>query len=292
MQRLHLLILILLFPVHQVLAQKYLGQTPPGLKPVVFAPGLVSLPKASDFGSVFSKDGKAFFYATEPGGKAEIRYMRWQNGKWSDPQTIVSHPKYGCNDPFLSPDEKRLYFISEQPSKRKATKRNYDIWYVRRTKTGWSAPINAGKNINSNKNEYYISFTQSGTMYFSSNRESKSTWDFDIYAARQQNGKFLPPVKLGAGVNTPHYEADVFVAPDESYLIFCANRPGGKGEGDLYVSFKQKNGSWSKAKNMAAINTKSHELCPFVTADGKYLFFTSKQDIYWVDAKVIEQYRR
>ncbi|OJJ17942.1 hypothetical protein BKI52_29235 [marine bacterium AO1-C] len=292
MQRLILLTITLLLPIHFTLAQKYLGQTPPGLKPAVFAPGLISLSKESDFGSVFSKDGKEFFYATEPGGKAEIRYMRLQNGKWSKPRTIVSHPQHGCNDPFLSPDEKRLYFISEQPIKGKKRKRNYDIWYVQRTANGWSAPINAGKNINSDKNEYYISFTKSGTMYFSSNKESTSKWDFDIYAAKQQNGQFMKPVKLGKAVNTPHYEADVFVAPDESYLIFCASRPGGKGRGDLYVSFKQKDGSWTKSKNIEAINTASHELCPFVTADGKYLFFTSKQDIYWVDAKVIEQYRK
>ncbi|HAS43537.1 MAG TPA: hypothetical protein DCS93_23860 [Microscillaceae bacterium] len=292
MQRLILLTILLLSPIYNTFAQKYLGQTPPGLQPKVFAQGLISLPGESDFGSVFSKNGKEFFYATEPGGKAEIRYMHQQYGQWTKPRTIVSHPQYGCNDPFLSPDEKRLYFISEQPKKGKKTKRNYDIWYVQRTGKGWSAPINAGPNINSDKNEYYISFTQSGTMYFSSNKKGSAKGSFDIYAAKQRNGQFMKPKRLGDAVNTPYYEADVFVAPDESYLIFCAQRPGGKGRGDLYVSFKQKDGSWTKSKNIEAINTASHELCPFVTADGKYLFYTSKQDIYWVDAKVIEQYRK
>ena len=54
------------------------------------------------------------------------------------------------------------------------------------------------------------------------------------------------------------------------------------GRGDLYISFKQEDGSWSPSVNMgAAINTQGHELCPFVTHDGKYLLYTSNQDIYW-----------
>jgi hypothetical protein len=57
------------------------------------------------------------------------------------------------------------------------------------------------------------------------------------------------------------------------------------------ISFK-KNGVWSKAINMGEkINTKAHELCPFVTNDGKYFFYTSNKDIYWVDAGIIESFR-
>jgi hypothetical protein len=37
------------------------------------------------------------------------------------------------------------------------------------------------------------------------------------------------------------------------------------------------------------INTKNHELCPFVSKDGKYLFYTSNQDIYWVSAEIINE---
>ena len=291
MRNLLLLITSLALITNITTAQDYLEQTPPGLTPKVFAPGIVSLKSESDFGSVFSKDGREFFYATEPGGRAEIRYMKRLKGQWTKPKTIVSHPAYTYNDPFLSPDEKRLYFISTQTLNGKGPKKDYDIWYVERTAKGWSAPINAGPQINTNKDEYYVSFTNDGTMYFSSKRGGKLRYECDIYYARQKKGKFQKPVRLGKTVNTNRYEADVYVAPDESYIIFCSIRRGGKGQGDLYISFRKKDGSWTQAKNMDAVNTDSHELCPFVTADGKYLFFTSKQDIYWVDAKVIDQYR-
>ena len=85
----------------------------------------------------------------------------------------------------------------------------------------------------------------------------------------------------------------MFIAPDESYIIFCSARKSGFGRGDLYISFKDENGGWQEAQNMGKpINTEKHELCPFMTSDGRYLFYTSNQNIYWVDAAILETYRR
>jgi len=75
-------------------------------------------------------------------------------------------------------------------------------------------------------------------------------------------------------------------------MIFSANRKKGLDRGDLYISFALEDGNWSKAVSMGAqINSEGHELCPFVTADGEYFFFTSKEDIYWVSADIIESFR-
>ena len=67
----------------------------------------------------------------------------------------------------------------------------------------------------------------------------------------------------------------------------------GYGRGDLYISFKTEQGQWTKALNMGlSINTQHHELCPFVTHDGNYLFYTSQQDIYWVGTEIIEELQK
>jgi hypothetical protein len=68
-----------------------------------------------------------------------------------------------------------------------------------------------------------------GKMYFSSNiGDKESTNNFDIYSSAVSCRESLSlPSRLAAGVNSPHYEADVFVAPDESYLVFAANQAGG-----------------------------------------------------------------
>jgi hypothetical protein len=271
----------------------YLGVKRPGTTAVKFAPGLVSLVDQHEFGSVFSRNAKEFYFAVDIGGKAEIRFMKLENGKWTRPVTLLADEVFSYNDPMLSPDEKKLFFISDRSGK-PGQKKDYDIWYVERNGDQWSLPVNAGAEINSDRNEYYVSFSDKGTMYFSSNRKFRDEWGdgFNICASAVSQGLFQEPSPLGDSVNTMHYEADVFIAPDESYLIFCADRPEGYGAGDLYISFKKSDGTWTRSKNMGErINTPGHELCPFISSDGKYFFYTSNQDIYWVNARIIDELR-
>ncbi|MFK7925127.1 MAG: hypothetical protein AB8H47_24435 [Bacteroidia bacterium] len=270
---------------------KYLKQKPPTKIPQVFAPNIISLEDEYEFGSVFNEAGTEFFYGVDTGDNSVIRYSKLEGDQWTTPKTILASDQYGFNDPFLSPDEQRLYFISQRSQEGFG---GYDIWYVEKTANGWSESINAGENINSKRNEYYISFTHDGTMYFSSNKDASenSGGDFDIFYSKYVGGEFQKPVALGEAINTSKYEADVFIDPNESYIIFCGNRPDGMGRGDMYISFKNADGTWSQSKNMGApINSNGHELCPFVTKDGKYFFYTSNEDIYWVSTEIFEDYR-
>src|SRR5689334_11968848 len=93
---------------------RYLGEEQPGLTPKVFAPGVVSVDVNFEYGNTFSADGKEFYYAVNVGKKPEIRMIKFAHGAWSKPVTIFGHPKYGYNDPFLTPDQKRMFFISDR----------------------------------------------------------------------------------------------------------------------------------------------------------------------------------
>lgn len=273
---------------------QYIDKERPGLTPQIFAKGFISTTDESEFGSVFTADGLEFYYGVDLNGKAEIRYTQLKDGKWQTPKTIISDTQYGFNDPFLSPDESRLYYISNMPSYEQDTIGDHDIWYSVREGNQWSSPINAGKEINTDRNEYYISFTENGSMYFASHRdkELKRKHDLDIYRSENINGVFQSPVKLSDAINSRGYEGDVFVAPDESYLIFSAARRSGLGRADLYVSFKNEDDNWTDAVIMGPpISSANHELCPVVTRDGKYFFYTSNQDIYWVSAEIINTFR-
>ncbi len=84
-------------------------------------------------------------------------------------------------------------------------------------------------------------------------------------------------------------EETPFIAPDGSYLLFSRAY-------DLWVSFREKDGSWSAPIKLGPeVNSPGFELCPVVSADGKYLFFTSARGAgihaYWVGADVIEKAR-
>ena len=62
------------------------------------------------------------------------------------------------------------------------------------------------------------------------------------------------------------------------------------------MSFRGPDGAWSAPVSLGPeVNSPSIELCPMVTADGKYLFFLSQRDgeshAYWVRAEIIEDLR-
>lgn len=270
---------------------RYLGQTPPQLNPEKFAPEIISTPRGAEFGSIFTRDAKTFYYAVDIDGKSSIRQSTFDGNTWSKPVAILQHGEYSFNDPFLSKDESRLYFISDRATDGAGPKKDFDIWYLTREGDTWSEPKRPTGAINTQADEYYVSISDKDKMFFSSNvaADSSRKHDFDIYSASLENDSADKAFRLGDAVNSDAYESDVFIAPDESYLIFSSVRKGGYGKGDLYISFKNPDGSSTKAVNMGLkINSKGHELSPFVTRDGKYLFFSSEEDIYWVDARIIE----
>lgn len=271
-----------------VLKGEYLGQKPPGTTPEIFAPGIVSTPQG-EFNAAFSPDGKEFYFSVnEPSGRETMKFMMRQNNQWTPPRPAPFVSRQNDCDPFFSPDGRRLYFISTRPKKNRTDSRDWDIWYVERTVADWSEPINIGPPVNSDVDEYYVSLTKDGTIYFASNRAG-GLGSFDIYRSRFVDGQYAKPENLGAAINTKYLEHDPFIAPDESYILFTSvDRPGGFGRGDLYISSRRNDGTWSEAKNLGKdFNTSGYDFCPIVSPDGKYFFFTKRGDIYWVRIEAI-----
>lgn len=81
------------------------------------------------------------------------------------------------------------------------------------------------------------------------------------------------PFALGAGSN--YWDGDHYF-PSDSLAIFASNRPGGYGGKDLYYTRLEKNGKWSTATNLGPIiNTIADDVSPFLTKDGRKLYFSS-----------------
>ena len=268
----------------------YLGQSPPGMTPRKFAPDEVSLEDRYEYGSVFSADGLEFFFAVARDGLGEIYTMRYEDDGWSPASRIFSHPDYSYADPFLSRDGTRLYFISTQPDEGAEPLDTYDLWYARRTRSGWSSPTRLEGPVNTEVNEYFVSLTDSGTLVFASEINAQRQQDFDLYLAEPDGEGFAKPERLPGEAMTRAYEADPFISPDGRYIIFSSTRRvAGAGRRDLYVTFRQPDGNWSRGVPLGnGVNTPQIEFCPFVTRDGRFLFYTSNQDLYWVDAGVID----
>jgi len=293
-----ILIFMLLFFIFQIyihskndfplLKGPYLGQKPPGMIPKVFATGIVSTDKV-ELNAVFSKDHKFFYFTRKnDNGLYQIWEMRMEDNSWSKPAIAPFSGIYEEADPFISYDGKYLLYISKKPDKRFGPP--HDILIMEWTGNYWSKPFNPGSPLNTPYNEIYPSLSQKNSLYFNSNRPG-GFGKRDIYHCKWMNGKFSEPVNVGSPISSKYNEGDVLIAPDESYIIFVSvDRPDGIGSGDLYICFKKGDSGWSNPINMGNnINSKGYDYCPIITHDGKYFFFCKYDDIYWVDAKIIEE---
>jgi Tol biopolymer transport system component len=259
----------------------YLGQQPPDITPEIFAPGIISTGHYEQSNS-FSTDGNEFYY-TLVGPKSGITlFMQQQNGIWTKPKTAPFSGRYNDYYPFCSPGGKKLYFVSMRPlSGEGEPKKDFDIWFVEKTENHWSEPQNIGNPVNTESFELHPTITKDESLYFASSRKG-GKGRMDIYKSKLVDGQYSKPENLGDSINTEFAESNPYIAPDEGYLIFTSyNRPDGFGKYDLYISFRNKDGSWTKAKNMGdKINSEGNESTPNLSPDGKYLFFTSTRNLY------------
>ncbi|MGD8538682.1 MAG: tetratricopeptide repeat protein, partial [Candidatus Aminicenantes bacterium] len=280
-----------------VLRGPYLGQIPPGLKPEIFASGVISTENLGEGSCAFTKNAELFLFNLRyPPEEHKTIYMtELKNGRWTEPAPAPFNSEYQDWDFHFAPDGKALYFTSKRPTDNSSEpSRHANIWVTHLTSSGWTPPQILEYPINTaDSHNFGASSTKDGTLYFFSRREGGFGAN-DIYRARMVSGKYTEVENLGNVVNTEYWEYDAFIAPDESYLIFSSNRPGGYGEfNDIYISFRSDDDIWSVPKNLGRDFSDSGICC--VTLDGRFLFFatgrTGNDDIYWVDARILEDLR-
>lgn len=284
------------------LSGDYLGQTPPGDTPMVFAPGIVSTIYMEHSPIAFSADGNEIFWMVHEGFISSPDSVPWISDmtmkRIGDRWTKPIGSQYG-GGPVFSPDGKRLYF-----TRLTSDKESNGPYYVERQGNKWSEPKNIGliDRFTELKNCYGLSVTRDGTLYFSSDTAGLGRFkDHVVCRSKLLNGKYTKFEFLPPSINLPvasNYSP--FIAPDDSYLIFISNRPGSLDDfGDLYISFHNiSKDTWSEPINLGEpINTPGQESSPGLSPDGKYLFFTSpsadrQADIFWVSTKIIDRLKK
>jgi Tol biopolymer transport system component len=256
----------------------------------VFAPGVIS--GKDVFATAFTPDAKQVFFCETDRGISYIRIKTSHlvGGKWSDPEAVsFSDKTYRDIDPVLSADGKHLFFNSNRPeSGRGEAKKDFDVWAVDKTPTGWSAP-RLVPGVNSSSSEISPSVSRTGNLYFTSDRPG-GAGEMDLYVARKSGDSFASPENLGS-INTKDPEMNVAVSPDESMLVF-ARREGDKPK--LFLSEK-KNGQWQPgiALGPPIRSEDDGEYAPAFSPDGKRFYYTSTRmenrkrvkpgTIYWVE---------
>lgn len=226
--------------------------------------------------------GEMYFTIQGYGGiPSAIATIKRENGKWGEPKIAIFSGQYHDLEPFVSSDGLQLYFASNRPLHPDSLQpKDFDIWYVERKSPihQWSEPVNMDSPVNTKGNEFYPSLSANGNLYFTSNAPGTKGMD-DIFVCQYKENQYQKPYSLSDSINTAGYEFNAYIAPDESFLIFSGyNRSDGFGSGDLYISMKNSNDKWQKAKNMGQIiNSQQMDYCPYVDIRNNVLYFTSKR---------------
>lgn len=306
-----------------VLKGDYLGQKVPSDTPEIFAPGIISNGLANRDVTI-SPDGKQMFFGvhTTDFSFASILVSKQIKGQWTKPEVVefATDPRYFYLEPALSFDGQKMFFLSNMPKDSTDNPADEDIWAVDRVGEGWGKPYNLGAPINTEGREFYPSTTKDGTLYFT--RAEKGQRVHFIYRSRLVDGKYSTPEKLPEQVNCGANRFNAYVAMDESYMVVpAAGIEGGQGGIDYYIVFRNDDDTWQEPINMGdKINSPTGgEWSFYVSPDNKYIFYMATKtvspqklpkvlnadffmnmqispengnaDIYWVDAKVIENLR-
>lgn len=232
-----------------------------------------------------SPKGDEIFYTMQSTRfvKSVIICRQMKNNKWQAPAIAPFSGQYRDLEAFFSSDGNTLYFTSDRPVDSNDKTNDFDIWKVQRKGDGWGAPVNLGKNVNTeNGDEFYPSVARSGNIYFTTTPESGGVGKEDIVMCRFENAGYTERMVLDTAINTKGYEFNAFVDPDETFILFTCQqgRKDEMGGGDLYMSKKNAQQQWQPAVNLGkAVNSTALDYCPFVSWNKKILFFSSNRNL-------------
>jgi len=176
--------------------------------------------------------------------------------------------------PSLSSNLNTLYYAAEYMESGYG---RYDIYKVTKTDSGWSAPMNLGRNINSDFWESAPSISPDGqALYFSSNKPG-GYGGIDIYVVyKTKNGFWSQAMNLGPNINTKGDDQTPFIHADNRTLYFASNGWPGYGGTDLFVSYKKVDGKWSSPINLGyPINTFDNEGSIAIASNGSEGYIAS-----------------
>ncbi len=255
----------------------YMGQKPPGMVAEPFAPGIITT-KGWEVEGVFAPGMKEFYYTTsaEEPFRPTVIGFRLENNVWK------KYTEFGRRGELtFSPDGSRMHMAKG---------------YKDRVGDGWSERKSIGPAF---EEIQIMRLTTSSTGTYVLDEVGMPNGDGVIRYSRLNNDQREAPKSFGKEINTGRMNAHPFIAPDESYLIWDGEREDGYGDSDLYISFRQEDGTWEAAINMGdKVNTPYWDAYATVTPDGKYLMFNRGMDsendnidIYWIDANIIETLR-
>jgi len=203
--------------------------------------------------------------------------------------------EYNEINPVISPDGKTLFFGRvSHPQNAHGLEGSQDIWYSELTNNQWGLAKRMTQPLNKEEYNCAYSVTPDGNTLLvmgAYDRGAYETRGFS-FSKRTANG-WSAPQKLAIpnleNLSKGEYMCG-FLSNDGKTLIMSFSEKKRSTKDDIYVSFLQKNGTWTKPQSLGAdVNTDDFtETTPFLASDGATLYFSSDRtggqgsnDIYY-----------
>lgn len=180
--------------------------------------------------------------------------------------------------PVLVNDEKLIFTSKRKDSKKEkinpANGDYYESMYITEMKSGYPSvpqlytiPQTQLKFKNINDNEAVVSAITDNKIYIYSNRK---LYEGDLNTTSEK------PFAISPVINFDSYQNHASISKDGKMLYFTSESNKGFGGLDIYSSTKNSDGTWGTPTNLGeTINTLFDEEAPYISNDGKTLYFAS-----------------
>jgi hypothetical protein len=224
----------------------------------------------------------------------QMRIIQCQNGPKSILKVVnykienlgeyvnTTYPEYSST---FSDDYQYMIYTTRKPRKVKQVNRrrfhvediNEEVYEASLNDNVWAKSKIFIKPIPRWTHDASINLSDDGNtlIYYVDNRNQG-----DVYVSHKEgeNGEWSKRVSIGDKINTKEYnECSVFITDGGKTLYWVSDKPDGLGMKDLYKSTLDANGQWSEGENLGPnINTPYDDDAPFISADGKKMYFSSR----------------
>lgn len=220
----------------------------------------------------FTPDGKTMIYLAGDKDFATYRLMQstCEKGAWGTP----TPPSFAMPlpvieaDPFVTPDGKRLYYISSRHAPETG---DFDIWYVERTATsGWGEPHRLPEPVNSPAAELLPRIDAEGRLIFGSSRTGNKGGG-DIYVATEVRPGEWTVANLGPPVSAGAYEYEAEISRDGRTMITVSDR----GDRSHLYRYRREGDRWVEVGRIAA-DPDQFQVGPLLSPKADRLLFAQR----------------